>query len=206
MSPLEALAAFLTLAAIVNPVALAPVFAALTAGRTPAERNRIALRAAVAGFALVAAAGHAGHLALRALGAESALIHLVVGGALVAMGTAMLCGASVMAAAARPRRDPSLVPLAVPLIAGPGALGAMIALAARYAGQPRALAELHALLALVGLITWAAFRAADPLASRLGPRGLRLVVRVLGLALVLAGGEFLRQALVAHGMPGRQPA
>lgn len=205
MSPAEAAIAFLSLAAIVNP--LAPAFAALTAGRPPAETRRIARRATLAGFAVVAAAGLAGHALLRALGAESALIHLIGGAALAVAGTAILFGAGDRgAAAARPRRDPTLIPLAVPLIAGPGALGTMIVLAARYAGQPRALVELNALLALVGLATWGAFRTAAPIARRLGPGGLRLAIRALGLVLIAAGADFLRQALVAYGVFGARAA
>lgn len=207
MSLSEALLAFLSLAVIVNPVALAPAFAALTAGRPPAETRRTALRAVLLGFALIAAGGHLGHAALRALGAEAALIHLVVGGALVAMGTAMLFGAGELpAATAKPRRDPTIVPLATPLIAGPGAIGAMVMLSARHAGQPRALAELDLLLALVGLLTWAAFRAAEPLARRLGPRGLRLIVRGLGLVLIAVAARFLYDALDAYGVLGRRTA
>lgn len=206
MSLSEALLAFLSFAVIVNPVALAPAFAALTAGRPPAETRRIALRAVLLGFALIAAGGHLGHAALRALGAEAALIHLVVGGALVAMGTAMLFGAGALdaTAAPRPRRDPTIVPLATPLIAGPGAIGAMVMLSARHAGEPRALVELDLLLALVGLLTWAAFRAAEPLARRLGPRVLRLIVRALGLVLILVAARFLYDALDAYGVLGRR--
>ncbi|MBP7001373.1 MarC family protein [Amaricoccus sp.] len=205
MSLREALLAFLSLAAIVNPVALAPAFAALTAGRPPAETRRIALRATLIGFALIGLGGRLGHAALRGLGADAPMIHLVVGGALVAMGTAMLFGVGVgVGAEAAPRRDPTWAPLAVPLVAGPGAVGAMVMLVSRHAGQAGATAELYAILAAVGLLTWASFRAADAIGRRLGPRGMRLVVRGLGLVLIVVAGRFLYEGLAAYGVLERR--
>ncbi|MBP7241964.1 MarC family protein [Amaricoccus sp.] len=205
MSFRDALLAFLSLAAIVNPIALAPAFAALTAGRPPAETRRIATRAVLLGFALIAAGGQFGHAALKGLGADAPLVHLVVGGALVAMGTAMLFGpGEAVGAAPRPRRDPSVVPLAVPLVAGPGAIGAMVMLVSRHAGQTAAVVQLYGILAVVGALTWASFRGADAIARRLGPRGMRLVVRGLGLVLIVVAARFLYEGLAAYGLLGRR--
>lgn len=207
MSLSEAALALLSILVIIDPIALVPVFAALTAGRPEVEVRRIAARGTLAGFALLAIAGLVGHAALTALGADAPLIHLIGGGALVAIGAAMLFGGGIApAAAAGPRRDPTFVPLAVPLIAGPGALGAMIVLTARHAGHPAALGELYAILALVAVITLVALRAAGPIACRIGPRGQRAVVRILGLVLVLVAARFFYEGLTALGIPGRRPA
>jgi multiple antibiotic resistance protein len=199
----QAALTFVSLLVIVDPIALAPVFAALTGGMTPARARRTARVAVLAGFGLLAAAGLAGHLVVRALAAETAPLHLALAGLLVAMGALMLGGRGGLDAVRAPaRRDPAVAPLAVPLIAGPGALGAMVAFAGREAGRPAGLVTLYALLAAVGVLTYLALRASEPIARRLGERGVRMVTRVLGAALILAGARFLYEGLQAYGLVG----
>lgn len=201
MTPAQAALAFASLLVIVNPVALAPVFAELTRGMPPARVRRTALVAVGAGFALIGAAGVAGHAALRLIGAEMALVHLVVAAALLVMGAAMLLGRGGLGSlGGAGRRDPALVPLAVPLIAGPGALGAMVMFAGRSAGHPGSLALLYGLLAAVAGLTWAAFAAAEAIAARLGDRGVRLITRALGLVLIGVAARFLVEGLRDYGV------
>ncbi len=203
MTPSEAALAFVSLLVIVDPLALAPVFAALTAGMEPAATRRTALVGVAAGFGLLAAAGIAGHALIAALAPEARIVHLAGAVVLGAAGLAMLAGGGGIGglAGGPRRRDPALVPLAVPLIAGPGGCGAMAVFAARHYGDPAALATLYALLALVGLLSWLALGAAPAIAARLGPRGVLLVGRILGLVLLLAAGRFLLDAIHAPASP-----
>lgn len=203
MTPGAAAVTFLALLVIVDPVALAPAFGALTRGMDAPAVRRTAAVAALAGFALLGVAGVAGHAVLRAIGAEMALVHLLVAAALLVMGAAMLLGRGGLGAGGGARRrDPALVPLAVPLIAGPGALGAMVMFAGRNAGHWGALAALYGVLAAVGALTYAAFRAAGPITARLGERGVRLITRGLGLVLVGVAARFLVDALRDYGVLG----
>ncbi len=203
MTPGQAALTFLALLVIVDPVALAPVFGALTRGMAPAAARRTALVAVLAGFALLGIAGIAGHAALQALGAETALAHLIVAAALIVLGAAMLAGRGGMGGLiGTARRDPALVPLATPLIAGPGALGAMVMFAGKYAGETGPLAMLYGLLATVGAATYAAFRASGPITRRLGERGVRLITRALGLVLIGVAARFLIEALRDYGLIG----
>lgn len=203
MTPAAAALTFVSLLVIVDPVALAPVFGALTRDMDAARARRTARVAVAAGFALLAAAGLLGHRALAALGAESALVHLVVAAVLLVVGAAMLVGGGDLGRlAGRAGRDPALVPLAVPLIAGPGALGAMVMFAGRNAGQPAAIAMLYAMLAVVAAFTYGAFRAAEPITRRLGPRGVRTITRILGAVLVAAAARFLWEGLRDYGVIG----
>jgi multiple antibiotic resistance protein len=208
VTPAAAALAFVSLLVIVDPVALAPVFAALTAGMAPERARRAALLATLAGFGLIAAAGLAGHLLLRAAGTEPGLVHVVVAGALMAIGAAMLLGRGGLQGfetGAR-RRDPTFVPLAVPLIAGPGALGTMVVLTGKHAGHPGALAALYGVLAVVGALTYAALRLAGPIAARLGERGVRLITRIMGLVLMAAAARFAFEGLRDWGVIGRGAA
>lgn len=199
MTAVHAALAFLSLLVIVDPVALAPVFAALTGGMDAGQRRRVALKAVAAGFALIALAGVAGPAALRAIGAEAALAHVVLAAALLALGLAMLLGRGLDGLARAGRRDPSLIPLATPLIAGPGAMGAMV----MFAGRDEArIGLLYAILAAVAVVTYAVLGQADRIADRLGARGVRLVTRALGLVLIGAAGRFLIEGLRDYGVLG----
>lgn len=206
MTPGAAALTFLALLVIVDPLALAPVFGALTRGMPAPAVRRTAAVAVLAGFALLGVAGVAGHAALRALGAEIALVHLLVATALLVVGATMLLGGGLGdgtgARVGLVRRDPALTPLAVPLIAGPGALGAMVMFAGRDAGHWAALGALYGLLAAVGVLTYAAFRAAGPITARLGARGVRLITRGLGLALIGVAARFAVDAAHDYGLLG----
>ena len=200
MTPVEAALAFASLLVVVNPVALAPVFGALTRDMAPAEARRTALVAVTVGCALIGAAGVAGHAALRALGAEMALAHLVVAAALLAIGLMLALGRGALpTAGGGGHRSPALVPLAVPLIAGPGAMGAMVLFAGKY-GAGGGLPLLYALLAAVGATTYAAFLAAGSITRRLGARGVGLITRGLGVVLIGAAARFLVEGLRDYGV------
>lgn len=200
----ETLLAFGTLLIIVDPIALAPVFAALTAGMAPDAMRRVALRATLLGFVLIALAGLLGHLVIPMVQAHEGVLHLALAAALLIVGVAMVTGRSGMGASASagPRRDPTLVPLTVPLIAGPGAFGAMAMLAGRHAGQWEALTTLYACLALVAGLTYAAFRGAGLIDRRLGARGAAAISRLLGVVLIVMAAVFLRDGLRAFGLIG----
>lgn len=201
MTPAHAALTFVSLLVIVDPVALAPVFAALTRGMTPERVRRTAAVAVLAGFGLLAAAGLGGRVVMRAVGAEAAPAHLAAGVLLAGVGALMLSGRAGRAEAA-PVRDPALVPLAAPLIAGPGALAAMVAFAGHDAGRPEALATLYALLLAVGAITYAAFLAAGPITRRLGERGVRAITRGLGAVLLVVTARFFYEGLRGYGLIG----
>ena len=180
MTPLEAALAFGALLLVVDPVALAPVFAAL-----------------------IALAGALGHLVIPEVAAHAGAIHLALAAALAVVGAAMIAGRAGLApgaARSRVRRNPALSPLAVPLIAGPGALGAMAMFAGRYAGEWAALGVLYGCLAAVAALTYAAFRASGAIARRMGPRGAAAVSRVLGIVLVVMAGRFLWEGLRDFGL------
>lgn len=203
MTPAQAALAFASLLVIVNPLAIAPVFAALTQRMEEDRARRTARVCVLAGFALIGAAGLAGHALLRIFGANLPLAHLALGAALMAVGATMLAGRGApVPSAAAAGRDPTFFPLAVPVIAGPGAMGVMVMLTGRNAGDPAALGAVYALLGLVGAITYAAFRGSGALARRLGDRGVAVITRIFGAALIGTAARFLFEALREYGGGG----
>jgi multiple antibiotic resistance protein len=196
----QAALAFGTLLVIVDPVAIAPVFGALTRDMDEARARRTARFSVMAGFALLGAAGLAGHAILKAVGANLPLAHLAVGAALLIVGAAMVAGRGAAApGGGGTRRDPTFFPLAVPVIAGPGGMGAMVMLTGKNAGDPAALGLVYALLGLVAAITYASFRASGAITRRLGNRGVALVTRIFGALLIVAAARFLFEALRDYG-------
>ena len=117
--------AFVTLFVVIDPIGLAPLFIALTQGMTGEERNRVGLRALVIAFALLAAFGLFGeqaadrhrhrHAGVPHLGRRPAVPH----GGRHAVRAAQRPARATRAETRRPP-DPSVFPLAMPLIAGPG--------------------------------------------------------------------------------------
>jgi multiple antibiotic resistance protein len=194
--------AFIAFLVIFDPPGTAAIFAAISAGRAAAERRAIALRAsAIALIVLVAFALGGGEL-LRALGIS--LPALKVGGGLLlfllsadmVMGRTMLrASPEEQAAASRTPADITVFPLAIPLLAGPGAMTTAVLLAeqagADWARRGLVLAAMAAALAL----TLFAMLAAARVSALLGETGQHVIGRVLGVVLAALAAEIVLSGL-----------
>ena len=98
---------------------------------------------------------------------------------------------------ARERADVSVFPLAIPLIAGPGAMASTMILVGQAGSDPRGLAVVFAMAAAVLALTWAALRLASPLGRALRRTGVNVVTRVLGVLLAALAVQY-----VADGIRG----
>src|SRR5579863_9270922 len=131
----QAFSVFVVLIAMLNPIEAAAAFATLTEGRSTEDQERIALRASiVAGITLIVFA-FVGEALLGALGVEIGAFKIAGGLLLLKVGFDMVFAektdrqtADSAKASARPASDPSVFPLAIPIITGPGALTASVAL------------------------------------------------------------------------------
>lgn len=203
-TPLAALAlkAFLTLLVVIDPVSLAPAFVGLAGGRPAAERARIARKAVLVAGAVLVAFTLGGNWLLGQLAISMDAFRVAGGVLLFRIAVDMVLAQHERETKeeeeeARSRSDIGVFPLAIPLIAGPGALASVMILA----GEARAVRFGVALLLLmtgaVLCLGYAAFRLAELLSRILGQTGVNVVTRVLGVLLAALAVQY-----VADGVRG----
>jgi multiple antibiotic resistance protein len=197
------LSALVTLLVTIDPVGLAPIFLSLTAALTIEDRQRVALRAAVIAFAI---------LVFFALFGESLLYFLGIGlpAFRIAGGILLFWIAFEMVFERRTDRKQhtadvartvdhvrnlAAFPLAIPLMAGPGAITAVILLSSRADGSAVATAALLALVAMVVSACWAIFAFAGRISGLLGVTGNIVLSRLLGVILAALAVQFVTDGL-----------
>ncbi len=200
----HALAAFATLFAIVDPVGTTPLYIALTADLPPAERRRVAVRAVAIAFGVLLLFGLAGEAVLAFAGISMPAFRIAGGLLLFLTAIDMLFERRTER---RERRvederetpdagDPSVFPLAIPLISGPGAIAAMILLMGEVEGDAPAQGAILATMAGVLLLTYLLFRLGDPIGRALGRTGIMVVTRLMGMLLAALAVQFVIDGLV----------
>jgi multiple antibiotic resistance protein len=179
---------FVTLTAVVDPFLAVPFFLSFTASRSEAERRRLAQVVAFIVFIVLAASVFAGEALLNFIGASLPAFRVGGGLVLLLMALAMLNaqagGVRQSQAEAREMQEGDLqgvVPLAMPLLAGPGAIST--AIIAAEGGSLTHQAMIVLCIAAVCVLSWVTLRAAHRIAARMGTTGLNVATRILGLLL-----------------------
>jgi multiple antibiotic resistance protein len=188
--------AFVALFVIIDPPGTAALFAAMTPHDTSAERAAQAKRACVIALLILTVFGLAGEGLLHALGIGLPALK-VAGGILLFLSAAdMVTGRGALRqtgpereAAIRTEDDISVFPLAIPLIAGPGAMTSMVLLHSQARGDPWRIVTTEAALAAVMALMLAALLAARLVARLLGDTGSSVVGRVLGVLLAALAAQ-----------------
>jgi multiple antibiotic resistance protein len=192
----EYLRYIVTLTAVLDPFLAVPIFLAVTAARGNKARQHLANAVTVTVFAVLAGAAIFGEAMLRLLGASLPAFQVAL-----AMLNAQAGGMRQSRAEAEELEAGALsgiVPLAVPLLAGPGAIGTTI-IAAQAGGAAHA-AALIGCIGFVCLILWSVLRVADAVGQRMGTTGLNIITRLLGLLLAAIAVETM-----AGGLKGLFP-
>jgi multiple antibiotic resistance protein len=172
----------IALFAIVNPITAIPVFLALAAGQTKAQRRSLALKtSAIAGLTLFVAY-FLGDVILKSLSIQLDAFRIAGSLVIAAFGWKMAMGKALDKPAEGGSSGAAIVPLAIPLMAGPGAIATVIALGNSEEGVAR-LANLAIIVALT-VLTFGFLLAAAPVERLLGDTGLMVVSRILGLLLL----------------------
>ena len=194
MTMTEAITAFVALFVVIDPIGLTPVFIALTSGMPARTRRAIGLRACLVAFGLLTVFGLAGEAVLAFLGISLAAFR-IAGGILL-----FLTALDMLFERRKQRRqgqadtphseDPSVFPLAMPLIAGPGAIATMILLTGT-AGSGAEVAIIHGVMLAVLLVVFTLFLLAGVLERLLGPVGINVVTRLLGMLLAALSVQFV---------------
>lgn len=193
----------IALFAILTPFAAIPIFINLTHGMTAADRARVARAAVATVLAVLVIAALAGDVVLQLLGSSLASFRVGGGIVLLLMALSML-SAQVSGVQQTPeetaeasrRHAIGVVPIGLPLLAGPGAISAVIIEMQRTVSDP----WLHgaivlACIVLICGVIWLTLALADPLGRRLGRTGLNILNRLFGLLLAAIAIETMAAGL-----------
>ena len=196
------ISAFVTLFVVIDPPGLAPLFIALTNGMSDARRRRIGWRATVIAAILLTLFGLAGEKILSGIGISLPAFR-IAGGILL-----FLTALDMLFERRTERRegqhadedhDPSVFPLATPLLAGPGALATMILLVGQGGGAVHTLI-IHLVMLSVLALNMVLFMLAGPLSRALGRTGTMVVTRLLGMLLAALSVQFIIDGLRGTGL------
>jgi multiple antibiotic resistance protein len=201
---------FISLVALLNPIGAIPLFLSLTASQSSLEKRRTIRVASFSVAVVLAVSATAGERIIHFFGISVG--SLQVGGGIVML----LMAISMVHAQAGNTRSTSeerheaelkdnvaVVPLAIPLMAGPGTISAVII----YAGKASGWLEIGALIgvgAALGGLTFVALSLADPIARWIGRTGINITTRLMGLILSALAVEFIVNGLKAL-LPGLGP-
>ena len=188
----------MTLLVTIDPIGVAPMFAGLTAQHSPAERRRTAVRAVAIAAGVLVGFALAGEFLLGALGIELAAFRIAGGVLLLLLSIDMVMvrhsGLRTTTASEEEesgqRADLSVFPLAIPLVAGPGAMTSVVLLMSAAAGDLAGSAVVLAELVLVLSLTLCCFLGAGRLMKVLGITGVNVITRVSGLLLAALAVQF----------------
>lgn len=197
--PLDYLvAALVTLLVVVDPIGLTPSFLGVTAGLPPTARRSVAVRACLIAFVILTGAALAGDWLLRTLSISLPAFRIAGGLLLFSIASEMVFGVRIARqsetagkAIEEHVRDIAAFPLAIPLMAGPGAITATVLLAGRADGNMLRLAVLIAIIAVVMSACLIVFLLASRIERLLGVTGNTVLSRLLGVLLAAMAVQFV---------------
>ncbi len=190
-----------TLMAVIDPFLAVPIFISFTAGRRADKRKQLVNTITITVFCVLAGSALFGEQLLLLIGASLSAFRVGGGLVLLLMALAMLNAQiggvrqSVDEAEALESGElPGVVPLAVPLLAGPGAISSSII--AAQAGGVTHVVIVIACIAVVCAITWITLRLAAPIGAKMGISGLNIATRLLGLLLAALAIQTMAKGLI----------
>lgn len=179
---------------MINPLGVVPIFITLTAGFTPAESRKVALKACLVSFVTLAVFALTGKLIFDFFGISVPALKIVGGVLFFAMGYEMIRGRSV------PKKldsetpedfgdEIAITPLAIPMITGPGAITMVLIMMQNADTWPSKAGILASILIVLGL-TALILLGGRKIMGLLGPSGSKVMMRLMGLIVMLIAVEF----------------
>jgi multiple antibiotic resistance protein len=192
-----ALVALTTVFTVVDPVGIAPPFLATTRHLTEPKRREVALRAVLVAGGVLVVFATAGQLVFQVFGITLDAFRIAGGLLLFLVALDMVRGARAPAqstpdaeGAHREHEDVAVIPLAIPLVSGPGAIASVVMLS----GRASSIAErgvVYGAILITCAATWLVMRSAPRLARALGPTGTSVLTRIMGLMLAALAVQFV---------------
>jgi multiple antibiotic resistance protein len=197
--PLEFLiSALVTLLVVVDPIGLVPSYLAVTHGLPKRARRNVALRAALIAAVILAGSALIGDWLLRTLSIGLPAFRIAGGLLLFSIASEMVFGVRIERQSRQAEeaieehvRNVAAFPLAIPLMAGPGAITATVLLAGRSEGDPMRLTILLAVIAFVAMLCAAVFLLCTHIGRLLGVTGNIVLSRLLGVLLAALAVQFV---------------
>ncbi|CAJ2816514.1 MarC membrane protein [Burkholderia pseudomallei] len=200
---MDLLKSFISLLALINPLGAVPFFLSLTAQQTEAERRHTIRIAAVSVFCVIAVTTLLGQQIIDFFGISVGSLEVGGGIIMLLMAISMLNAQIGNTRSTTEERDEAesknsiaVVPLAIPLLTGPGSISTVIV----YAANARHWYDRLGLVAIgaaLALICFFAMRLAEPIAHWIGRTGINIVTRLMGLMLSALAVEFIVDGLKA---------
>lgn len=200
--------AFTTFFAVIGPIDVAVVFAALTTQNSPKEKRRIAFRGVLVGSVILLLFAFVGNPLLQYMGISLAALRTAGGILLLLVAIDMVFARSSGSTSttdeeeqeAQEKDDISVFPLATPLIAGPGAIGAVILLMANAAGEPVEIGITVGVLLGMMILVYLLLLIATQVERVLGITGLQVISRVFGILLAALSVQFIFDGIQQSGL------
>ena len=195
---------------LVDPFAAIPTFIAITAGADARRRRRMALRGSLTCFIMLTSFAIAGQTIFKMFGIKLPAFEIAGGLILLLIGIDMLEAkrsptqeSSDEAQEGAAKEDAGIVPLGIPMLAGPGAISSVMVLV----GQAQKAWEMAAILGSIALTATASYfvlNGADKVRKILGETGIRILVRIMGLLLMALAVQFFVNGLTDLGVIAKQ--
>jgi multiple antibiotic resistance protein len=191
-----AVVTFTSVLFIVDPIAVIPTYLVITRSESPPQRAVTARRACIAATIILIAFAIGGTLIFQLLGITLEAFRIAGGLILWVVAMDMLHGerrtqeSHPEIAEGQAKEDVAVTPLAMPMLAGPGAISTIMVLA----GQARSLPEkaiVYASIVLTLFISWVVLRVGERLVQRMGETGIRVMTRIMGLLLAAIAVQFV---------------
>ncbi|HTW66551.1 MAG TPA: MarC family protein [Bryobacteraceae bacterium] len=205
------LLAFSSVFFIVDPIATIPSFLALTADSDLKERRHMARRASWTCFLVLSGFALGGTLIFRMFGITMPAFRIAGGLIMILIGLDMVQGRRSQTKEtpsetqqAMEKDDVGIIPLGVPMLAGPGSISTVMALMAQSASWQHSVLII-VVVALTAIISYWTLAGADRVGRRMGDTGIHILTRFMGLLLMAIAVQFILSGLAAAGFGGIHP-
>jgi multiple antibiotic resistance protein len=193
---------FVTLISVLNPLGVIPIFLAVTADQEP-DQKKVTIKRTVAAVALILMlSAFSGTYLLEFFGIDIDSFRIAGGILLLLMAVHMLQARTSTVktnayeqSEAVEKEDVSVVPLAIPLLAGPGSISTVILFSTSMTHIVDKIA-LGVIILFVVLIIWPVLMLSEPIGNKLGRTGLNIATRIMGLILAAIAVRFMLEGLL----------
>jgi multiple antibiotic resistance protein len=191
-----ALVTFTSVLFIVDPIAVVPSYLVVTRSETAAQRATTARRACIAAAVILVGFAFGGTVIFDLFGITLPAFR-IAGGLILWLVAMDMLRAQRTTQESTPelvegeiKEDSAITPLAMPMLAGPGAISTVMVLAAQARTMPRK-AIVYASIVVTALASWIVLRLAERLIERIGQTGIRVMTRIMGLLLAAIAVQFV---------------